>query len=350
MLLATAFFNTLIASAVTLYLVLAYPQRQALDIWPVAMLFSYCIGYTIHGLFYVFYLCIGETRRKALSPLASWVIHIGISGVGVVLGYSLGFALHGQNFLMALWHRPSKAGEILLLGLIAVSLRYVVAARQARTWRAQTEKAQARQATAELEKQAADARLRMLQAQIEPHFLFNTLANVQALIDYEPARARHMLASFIDYLRYSLDASRRTHATLGDELALLDSYLQVMQVRLGERLHYTLDVPPVLQAHPFAPLLLQPLVENAIKYGIEPQVAGGSVTVRATQAQGRVTITVQDQRADARTVPSKVQPGTGAGLANVRVRLQATLGANAALSIAETQHGYAVEVTFDAQL
>src|SRR5207248_11474018 len=102
-----------------------------------------------------------------------------------------------------------------------------------------------------------------LQAQIEPHFLYNTLANVVSLIGPRPARAQHMLERFIDYLRASLAASRQDCATLGAEADLIAAYLDVLAVRMGERLRYRIEVPDTLRALPIAPMLLQPLVENA---------------------------------------------------------------------------------------
>jgi sensor histidine kinase YesM len=243
---------------------------------------------------------------------------------------------------------------ILAVGLAVSVVWYLIMDGQTRKLRAQAEEAIAREHAAALEKQASDAELRALQAQIEPHFLFNTLANVQALIDYEPHRAKQMLESFIEYLRATLDASRRTAATLGDEMQMLERYLQLMQVRMGERLRYVWDVGPELRALPFAPLLLQPLVENAIKYGLEPKIEGGTVTIRATQAQGRITITVQDDgqglvgaQAAAATARQTGASG-GTGLHNVRSRLQSVFGPSASVVLTGGPEGCCVTLLFDA--
>ena len=166
--------------------------------------------------------------------------------------------------------------------------------RQTRRLRTEADEAKALANAEALLKQASEAELRALQAQIEPHFLFTTLANVQALVDYEPDKSKQMLETFIDYLLATLDASRRTQATLGDEILLLQRYMQLMQVRMGARLQVVWDVPTGLLPHPVAPLLLQPLIENAIKYGLEPKIEGGTITVKARESSGRITITVQD--------------------------------------------------------
>lgn len=131
------------------------------------------------------------------------------------------------------------------------------------------------------EKERITAQMRILQAQIEPHFLFNTLANVQSLIGREPIKASLMLDHFIGYLRRSLSASRSERGTLGQEIDLLEHYLHLLKIRMDERLQYTIDVPDELRGLQLPPMLLQPLVENAVKHGLEPKVEGGTLTVRA---------------------------------------------------------------------
>ncbi len=129
-----------------------------------------------------------------------------------------------------------------------------------------------------IERQAAQARLALLQAQIEPHFLFNTLANLHALIGAEPARAQTMLSHLNDFLRASLSAARKDRNTLAEEFALLGDYLELLSIRMGARLAFRLDLPQELAQMQVPPMLLQPLVENAVKHGLEPKVEGGEVT------------------------------------------------------------------------
>jgi sensor histidine kinase YesM len=133
----------------------------------------------------------------------------------------------------------------------------------------------------------AEARLRTLQAQIEPHFLYNTLANVVSLIGSEPDKARHMLERLIDFLRASLSASRAEQATLGAELDLAAAYLDLLAVRMGARLRWRIEAQAqTAAALKIAPMLIQPLLENAIMHGLEPKVDGGEIVVRASCADG----------------------------------------------------------------
>jgi LytS/YehU family sensor histidine kinase len=181
-----------------------------------------------------------------------------------------------------------------------------------------------------VERQAALATLRALQAQIEPHFLFNTLANVTSLIDPDPANAKRMLESFIRFLRASLAATRMESTTLGDEGELIGAFLDVLQVRMGERLRYRIDVDPSLRGFELAPMLLQPVVENAIRHGLEPKVDGGEVVFRARRDGGHVVIEV----ADTGVGFAPVTRG-GVGLSNLRDRLKLLYGERATLGIAE---------------
>lgn len=201
------------------------------------------------------------------------------------------------------------------------------------TAEAETEKAR----TAAIEKQAMQAQLQLLQAQIEPHMLFNTLANLQGMIAIDPARAQHMLDQLILYLRATLSSSRAEKASLSHEFSLMDAYLGLMSVRMGTRLSYSLQLPPALHDVQVLPMLLQPLVENAIKHGLESKIEGGRIEVTATEQQGMLTLAVADTGLGLDPAYDSEQP-RGAhdahiGLANVRDRLQAMYGARAALSL-----------------
>lgn len=189
--------------------------------------------------------------------------------------------------------------------------------------------------TAAIEKQALQAQLQLLQAQIEPHMLFNTLANLQALIAFDAPRAQHMLDQLIQYLRATLTAARAPQTTLGQEFALLQAYLELMTIRMGARLTYALDLPEPLRDVPLPPMLLQPLVENAIRHGIEPQIDGGRIDVSARRIDGMLELTVADTGLGP-DAPS-AQPGTGLGLANVRERLRALYGEQAHLNLQPNQ-------------
>jgi sensor histidine kinase YesM len=187
-----------------------------------------------------------------------------------------------------------------------------------------------------VERDAAEARLALLQSQLEPHMLFNTLANLRALIASDPLRAQTMLDQLIAFLRATLGASRTTLHPLADELARLDDYLHLMQCRMGARLQARLDLPDDLAALPVPPLVLQPLVENAIKHGLEPHVAGGRLDVSAMREAGELVLRVRDTGAGL----SRASTGSSHfGLQQVRERLVAMYGAAASLDLAAAADG-----------
>ena len=174
------------------------------------------------------------------------------------------------------------------------------------------------------------ARLAMLQSQLEPHMLFNTLANLRVLIGLDPQRAQAMLDRLIAFLRATLNASRRDSQPLSDEFQQLDDYLALMAVRMGARLSVSFTLPPDLAALPVPPLLLQPLVENAIKHGLEPKVEGGRIAVDAQREGQRLTLTVRDSGIGLGTASTG---GTAFGLEQVRTRLATLFGARATLTL-----------------
>jgi len=186
----------------------------------------------------------------------------------------------------------------------------------------------------QVEKQAVQAQLQMLQAQIEPHMLFNTLATLQSLISTDPLQAELMLNQLVQYLRTTLSASRADSTTLQKEFDLIKAYLGLMSLRMGMRLSYTLQLPPHLGRLRLAPMLLQPLVENAIKHGLEPKVEGGNCTVRAAIHNDMLVLSVLDTGVGLPTSFSLNQPpaqkepviGMHFGLDNIRERLATLYG------------------------
>ncbi len=349
--LATAFYNTVIAIILTIFFSSGNSRAPIWNMFLETLVISQCIGFCIHVTFDCFHRFTSYDWRQSLPKWLLTALHIAIPIGGVFAGYGLAFALKGKNFYSLLVSYPRAGALVLLVGLLAAFINYLVMDGQTRSLRSEAEDARSKEEAAALQKQATDAELRALQAQIEPHFLFNTLANVQALIDYEPTKARQMLESFIEYLRATLDASRRTQGTLGDEVTMLQRYLQLMQVRMGKRLHTVWDIEPGLLSQPLAPLLLQPLVENAIKYGLEPKIEGGTITIRASLHAGRVRVMVQDDGVGLHAASTARKPptsGSGTGLKNVLARLQSTRGENATLSIANTSEGCLATLEFDA--
>ena len=195
----------------------------------------------------------------------------------------------------------------------------------------------------ELEKQALDARLKLLHAQIEPHFLFNTLANVQELVESGSSQAAPVLKSLIAYLRAAMPQLDDNDATLATEASLVRAYLELMHLRMPDRLDFAIEIPPELARLRFPSMALLTLVENAIRHGIDPTEQGGRIDVRAQKlASGEVRISVADTGAG---LLDTATPGTG--LANLRERLLAFYGKDARLELAENvPHGVLATISF----
>jgi|GEM_PF-343653 len=181
--------------------------------------------------------------------------------------------------------------------------------------------------------QATEAQLRLLQAQIEPHFLFNTLANVHSLMERDTPRAKQMLETFTDYLRASLGQLRHTDSTLAAELAMVRSYLTLLQIRMEDRLCFDIDASDEALAAALPTLLLQPLVENAIEHGLEPKIEGGRISIRARIVDGQLDICVDDDGLGADAPRRGRRHGKGMALPNIRERLQTRYGDKAALTL-----------------
>jgi sensor histidine kinase YesM len=172
------------------------------------------------------------------------------------------------------------------------------------------------------------AQLSLLQAQIEPHFLFNTLAHVQSAIDQDPALGKVVLEHLIRYLRGTLARSRSTIHTVAEERELIEALLAIAAIRLGQRLSYEVRLPAGVSDARLPPLLLQPLVENAIKHGIEPSIDGGDIRISGQLDNDMVILRVADTG-----VGITVGNPEGVGLSNVRERLASLYGAKGRLSL-----------------
>ena len=209
--------------------------------------------------------------------------------------------------------------------------------------RRRNEKAAAAQTA--VEKELTVAKLSLLHAQVEPHFLYNTLASAQLLTRSDPQRADEMLGHLIQYLRHSLPRTQDEMSTLGAELERALAYLEILKIRMGPRLEVQVDVPEALRATPLPPMMLQTLVENAIKHGLEPRTGGGTVWIRARQDDGNVSVTVADNGEGFNAKTS----GTGIGLKNVRERLRLRYNGDANLGvIANFPAGVAATITVPA--
>ncbi|KQV87612.1 sensor histidine kinase [Pelomonas sp. Root1237] len=298
---------------------------------PGNMLVSLCVSIGFFSIFRVFERLAPQRWLDTIMGWRDWrsglffsVLSISCALLGVVVGMWL---------VDRIW--MGNGNTLQLLGsfgfwrqflLISVFISVVASFRYRARWRQEM-----------LQARVTEAQLKLLQGQIEPHFLFNTLANVQSLIDFDPARAKQMLERFTDYLRASLGQLRGDTTTLAQEFAMLDAYLALMQLRMGERLRVRLELPAELNGIELPPLLVQPLVENAIHHGLEPKIAGGEIVVSARREADTLVIDVDDdgQGLDA----PKRRGGNGVALDNIRERLKARWGLRATLELQPREGG-----------
>ena len=245
-----------------------------------------------------------ELRRRLLVALALGLL-------GALTGFAVGhLGRHGTLDLARLGEE--LLGKGLLLAPLAMAVTVGLLGLQWGLARVREELL----ARARHERQASEARLKLLQAQVQPHFVFNTLAALQHWVDTGDARAPALLRSLSAFLRGSTELLGRERVGLGEELAIVREYLQVMQARLGERLRFEIDPGAGLAELPLPPGLLLTLVENAVEHGVGPALAGGTVHIEARRAGAELQLRVHD---DGAGLPAGWQPGTG--LANVRERL-----------------------------
>ncbi|TMG87614.1 MAG: sensor histidine kinase [Betaproteobacteria bacterium] len=272
--------------------------------------------------------------------------------IGTCVGYVLVFLVKGviigeQGYTFVDMVTDHRKASTLLFGFgngLFVSLFFLLKFREARA-RAAMLKADADRNL--LSKQAIEAELKLMQAQVEPHFLFNTLASVQFLTETDPPKAGLMLGHLLAYLRTALPQLRSNSTTLGQESDLAQAYLSIMQMRMGSRLSFVIDIPAELRSHRFPPMLLMSLVENAIKHGIEPQADGGTVRLEARRDTGRIAVSVVD---NGHGLADKI--GNGVGLTNLRGRLRALYADQARFTLEElAPHGAraTVELPYDAE-
>jgi signal transduction histidine kinase len=267
--------------------------------------------------------------RAGGADWPGWPVMAGVLIAGTVLGYVAGTAL-GNLLIVSEARDLLPGGARQALGALMISLIPGVAATFFFWSRGRLAASEARAQQAQRE--AAENQLRLLESQLEPHMLFNTLANLRVLIGLDPPRAQAMLDQLIAFLRATLNASRVGRHALSAEFSRLADYLALMQVRMGARLQMRLDLPDELASRALPPLLLQPLVENAIKHGLEPKVEGGRIEVRAARERDRLVLTVRDTGVG---LAAPAGDGTQFGLLQVRERLATLYGDAASLTLAD---------------
>ena len=305
------------------------------------LVYSLCIGIFIQGLIEAGRYGLAHRLRKRFPDdigaqhnwpgwglMAPWVVASAV--VGYYAGHSLGDLLTGVN------RAPGAAIQSPRALLLVMAVVFVVPIGATYFFYSRGRMAAMEARTQAALRAAAENQLKLLESQLEPHMLFNTLANLRVLIGMDPPRAQAMLDQLIAFLRATLAASRVARHTLRDEFARLADYMALMQVRMGERLRSHFDLPGDLATAAVPPLLLQPLVENAIKHGLEPNVAGGRIELSAQREGGLLVLRVRDTGVGLAAVPSD---GTQFGLAQVRARLATLYGERAVLELATVHDG-----------
>ena len=286
----------------------------------VVMLFSYIAAGELHARFSPPRIKLEQAQFVAL--VAGSVL--GTVTSGLVIGRSLTEMVTNQAIF---WGMVIFAGAGVALGVLATTLLIY----RERAARAAAEVAKGKAARHDLEKQVLEARLKLMQAQIEPHFLFNTLANVQHLVETNPPLAARTLESLIIYLRAALPEMREGGTTLGREADMARAYLDIQQLRMGPRLAFSVEIPDAHRPTAFPPMMLVTLVENAIKHGIDPLQQGGEIRVWAeAMNDGSLDVCVAD---NGQGLSHSV--GMGIGLENIRERLQALYRKSAKLLLEE---------------
>jgi signal transduction histidine kinase len=280
------------------------------------------------------YRKIARAKGKALFQM------VGLGVVGGVYGGIVATIVKGEPLLTALETLPRTIAIVTLgsAALIAAPLILVAVLRN----RHYEHLAAQLQRDAEQERLAralSETQLRLLRAQIEPHFLFNTLGAVQQLAEEQAPRAAELTSHLIAFLRGSMSDMRCEQVSLETEFGLVDAYLRVMQIRMGERLRVRIDLPTALADTPIPSMLVLTLAENAIKHGIEPSLRGGVVAITAHDDGQHIRITVQDSG-----VGMSDMPGNGTGLENVRSRLRLAYGEQACLALSEAEPGLLAEL------
>lgn len=310
------FIGTLIAIVLTLVM-------GASSVQP--FVYSYSISTAIYAFSR---LTIYLSNRKTIFNQGAAVV------IGSVVGVLLGSYILGRNPVELIQHQPQGLIATTLTALIfgsVISYYFYTRYRLIESKHILQKESLKR---TDQEKRLIETELKLLQAQIEPHFLFNTLSNIMSLIDSDHDKAKKMLASLTGYLRGNLKRSREAVTTLGDEVDLIDNYLSIQKIRMDDRLNYEFIVDSSLRSQSLPPLLIQPLVENAILHGLETKPNGGNVVITVKHDRGLLTIEVLDNGLGFSELSRQ-----GVGLKNVRERLQALYGEQAKLDLRQPVDG-----------
>lgn len=321
----TALFST--AIAVLLWFWGAYGAFLPL------LAISLCIGGSICTAFVLFEAPLSARLSPYLTPipLVAGGLAVGLIFAGTIV-YSRPFMFFTED-----WGKLAGGLFFGVVGMLIFSTRG-----RLQSMRAELAESQVQQQR--YERQLAESELRLVQAQIEPHFLFNTLSNITSMITTHPKDAEKTLVNLTTLLRSSLTNTRARHTTLGEEVDMLKAYLEIGKIRMQERLSYEIAVPEGLRTRHLPPLLLQPLVENALIHGIEPLERGGHVQITARAIDNdRLQLQVSDNGKGI----SLSDSAEGTGLRSVRERLEALYDTASSFSLSENRpHGVTVCIEF----
>lgn len=289
---------------------------------------SFCIGYSVHGTHELLFHVFGQAS-------GGWLTSLMATAIGLIFGLGLsGFFVSGDP----LYFFGADRGT-LIVGAFFGFIGMAIFANMSRLADARAELADAQARNAAQEKTMLATQLQALQAQIEPHFLFNTLSNISGMIRSNPEGAETTLEHLTTLLRATLRRTREQQTTLADEAEILASYLAIQSIRMGTRLQYDIQMPNNARSIALAPLLLQPIVENAVLHGIDPLEEGGRIDIRASVASGELAIEIIDTGPGLGTTSTARKPA-GVGLSNVRERLKALYGERASLRLeSQAQRG-----------
>jgi signal transduction histidine kinase len=286
--------------------------------------------------------------KRMPRRFARWVLQL----IGVVVAVKIGavmaywITLGGDPQFADNPKRMVGLGQLVVVGILFAPWLALGAMVRQREAFAEEQALKFELERSEFERKALDARLRLLQAQVEPHFLFNTLANVQALVDAGSPQASRVLESLIAYLRAAVPRLHDPATTLGQELHLVRAYLDVMHMRMPDRLQFVLRVDPAAKDLRCPPMTLLTLVENAVRHGIDPSEEGGRIDVEVRLRDGRCQVRVIDTGVGLRAAGD----GLGTGLSTLRERLQLAFGGDAHLRLSAVEpHGVRAELDFPAQ-
>lgn len=284
--------------------------------------------------------------RRLPKWIARWALQVVAVGATVPLAFFVAFLLTTAAGAPPFWKTDRLEGfmTFTFLGMLVAPWTALAALLRHREARVEKQAIDFELERSEMARQALDARMRLLTAQAQPHFLFNTLANVQALVEAGSPRAPKLLQSLSEYLRAAVPRLDGSANTLGQELELVRAYLELMQMRMPDRLTFALHVDPNLHLLSCPPMTLLTLVENAVQHGIDPTEEGGRIEVHAERLEcGRCRLRVVDTGAGLQATGG----GLGTGLAALRERLLWAYGAGATLALKDfTPHGVEATIEF----